>query len=198
MVDRAVRRSSQALDGVDFSQRLDERHLRLCLILLAAAVMAPLLFMAIIPGELSSLWARCVAFGLQRRLASRHGDRSVWDFPTGVWSFRGGSRLRFVSLIRDRRTPTELAWIRIIAPDAAPETATMVKFAAGDFRFELPPQQQTVLGRVLGRRWPDRTGGDCAGRPAANRPFESGLPPPAGQGAADIIRSPEKRGTSGS
>ncbi len=52
--------------------------------------------------------------------------------------------------VRDRHAPTELIWIRITAPDTPPETATMVKFAAGDFRFELPPQQQTIAAEVWG------------------------------------------------
>ena len=58
MVERAVRHSWVALEGIDFSRRLDERQLRRCLILLAAAAAAPLLFAATIPNEFSSVWAR--------------------------------------------------------------------------------------------------------------------------------------------
>jgi hypothetical protein len=149
MVDRAVRRSSQALDGVDFSQRLDERHLRQCLILLAASVIAPLLFMAIIPGELSSLWARRWLLGSNAGWP-RDTAIEVLGLTDGRLVVPRGEPASVRVLIRDRRTPTELAWVRIIAPDAAPETSTMVKFAAGDFRFELPPQQQTVLAEFWG------------------------------------------------
>src|SRR5579863_5464060 len=58
MAERAVRNSSKAIETVDFSRHLDERHLRQCLILLAAAIATPMIFAASLPRELSSLWAR--------------------------------------------------------------------------------------------------------------------------------------------
>jgi hypothetical protein len=149
MVDRAVRHSSQALEGVDFSQRLDERYLRQCLILLAASIVAPLLFAAIIPRDFSSLWARRWLLGSNAGWP-RDTAIEVLGLTDGHLIVPRGEPASVRVLIRDRRTPTELAWVRIIAPDAAPETSTMVKFAAGDFRFELPPQQQTVRAEFWG------------------------------------------------
>ena len=40
--------------------------------------------------------------------------------------------------------------MRLTAPDAAPETSSLVKFAAGDFRLELPPEQQTLTAEIWG------------------------------------------------
>ena len=149
MVDRAVRHSSEALEGIDFSRRLDERQLRQCLVLLAAALAAPLLFAAIIPGELSSLWARRWLLGSNVGWP-RDTAIDVLGLSDGRLIVPRGEPASVRVAVRDRRAPTELVWIRITAPDAAPETATMVKFATGDFRFELPPQQQTVTAEFWG------------------------------------------------
>jgi hypothetical protein len=149
MMDKAVRHSSQALDGIDFSRRLDERQLRQCLILLAAAILAPLLFMAVLPSELSSLWARRWLFGSNVGWP-RDTALEVLGLSDGRLIVPRGEPASLRVAVQDRGRPTEVVWIRIDAPDAAPETATLVKFANGDFRFELPPQQQTVTAEFWG------------------------------------------------
>lgn len=153
LVERAVRHSSRVLEAVDFSRRLDERHLRQCLVLLLAAIAAPLLFAAIIPGELSSLWARRWILG----------SNAGWprDTAIDILGLTGGrlivprgepSSLRIA--VRDRGAATEQVWVRLTASDsgvdAVPETVPLVKFGLGDFRFELPPQQQTVTAEFWG------------------------------------------------
>lgn len=149
MVDRAVRHSSQTLDGIDFSRRLDERHLRQCFILLAAAVLAPMLFAVVLPGELSSLWARRWLLGSNAGWP-RDTAIEVLGLSNGRLIVPRGEPASVRVTVRDKGRPTEVVWIRLVAPDAAPETATLVKFAAGDFRFELPPQQQTVMADFWG------------------------------------------------
>jgi hypothetical protein len=149
MMDKAVRHSSQALDGIDFSRRLDERQLRQCLILLAAAILAPLLFMAVLPSELSSLWARRWLFGSNVGWP-RDTTMEVLGLSDGRLIVPRGEPASVRVAVQDRGRPTEVVWIRINAPDAVPETATLVKFASGDFRFELPPQQQTVAAEFWG------------------------------------------------
>jgi hypothetical protein len=149
MVDRAVRHSSEALEGIDFSRRLDERQLRQCVVLLVAALAAPLLFAALIPGEFSSLWARRWLLGSNVGWP-RDTAIDVLGLSDGRLIVPRGEPASVRVAVHDRRGPTELVWVRITAPDAAPETATMVKFATGDFRFELPPQQQTVAADFWG------------------------------------------------
>jgi hypothetical protein len=149
IVDRAVRSSSQALEGIDFSRRLDERQLRQSFLLLGAAILAPLLFALILPGELSSLWARRWLLGSNGGWP-RDTSIDVLGLSDGRLIVPRGEPASLRVAVRDRYMPTELIWIRITAPDAPPETATMLKFAAGDFRFELPPQQQTVAAEFWG------------------------------------------------
>src|ERR1700685_3574905 len=143
MIERAVRHSSQALEGVDFSRRLNERHLWQSLVLLAAAAAAPLIGGAILPRELSSLWARRWFLGSNEGWP-RDTAIEVLGLSDGRLIVPRGEPASLRVRIRDKRQPTELAWVRITAPDAAPEISPLVKFAEGDFRFELPPQQQSV------------------------------------------------------
>jgi hypothetical protein len=149
MVDRAVRHSSQTLEGIDFSRRLDERHLRQCFILLAAAVLAPLLFAVVLPGELSWIWMQRWLFGSNVSWP-RDTALEVLGLADGRLVVPRGEPASIRVAVRDRGRPTEVVWIRLVAPDVAPETATLVKFAAGDFRYELPPQQQTVTAEFWG------------------------------------------------
>jgi hypothetical protein len=149
MVDRAVRSSSQALEGIDFSRRLDERQVRQSFVLLGAAIVAPLLFAAILPGELSSLSARRWLLGSNVGWP-RDTSIDVLGLSDGRLIVPRGEPASLRVVVRDRHAPTELVWIRITAPDTPPETATMVRFAAGDFRYELPPQQQAVAAEFWG------------------------------------------------
>jgi len=143
MIDRAVRHSAQALDSVDFVRQLDERHLRRCAVVLAASLAAPLVFAAIVPGELSSLWAQRWLLGSNAGWP-RDTAIEVLGLVDGRIVVPRGEPAPIRVAVRDRRTATETVWIRIISPDAAPDTATMVKFGSGDFRFELPPIAQTT------------------------------------------------------
>jgi hypothetical protein len=149
MVDRAVRHSSQALDGIDFSGRLDGRHLRQCAVLLAAAILAPMLFAVVLPGELSSIWGRRWLLGSNASWP-RDTQMEVLGLSEGRLIVPRGEPASVRVAVRDRGRSTEVVWIRLVSPDSAPETATLVKFAAGDFRFELPPQQQTVTADFWG------------------------------------------------
>lgn len=149
MVQRAVQQSSRTLDSVDFARQLDEQHLRRCLALLAAALIVPLILTVMLPSTISSLWIRRWFLGSNVGWP-RDTALEVLGLRDGRLFVPRGEPVSVRLTAHDKRASTEMVWIRITPSDAAAETSTMVKFGMGDFRFELPAQQQPVLAEFWG------------------------------------------------
>jgi hypothetical protein len=144
MAERAVRDSARVLDQVEFSQQLDERHARRCAAACLAALAVPLVFALFAPREVSSLWFRRWVLGSNESWP-RDTSIEVLGLVGGRLIVPRGESAVVRVAVRDRRTPTETVWISIQPPGGEAETATMVRFGEGDFRFELPPQHEPVL-----------------------------------------------------
>ncbi len=169
MVDRAVRHSSQTLDGIDFSRRLDERHLRQCAVLLAAAVLAPMLFAVVLPGELSSIWARRWLLG-SNAIWPRDTAIEVLGLSDGRLIVPRGEPASVRVAVRDRGRADRG---RLDPPGYTGRTAG--DSDTGEIRQRRLPLRVAAAaadghGRLLGRRWPGRTGRNRAGRPSPHRP----------------------------
>ena len=98
MIERAVRRRSEALAGVDFDAALDHARLRKMLVLLLAAIALPAVLAAVFPAN-ASLWARRMLLASHEpwpqntylRIADEHDGRI--QVPRGEpYVLRAGAR----------------------------------------------------------------------------------------------------------
>jgi hypothetical protein len=148
MIQLAVRQSYQALHGVDFAGQADQRHPRRWGSALAAAVL--------LPGVLALAWPTPASTWASRWLlgSDRPWPRSTTiEVPAarnGVLIVPRGEPVVLRATVTDRGRPTESVWMRLRHADGRKETVTLVRFAAGDFRYDLPPQQRQVTARLYG------------------------------------------------
>ncbi|QDT55539.1 hypothetical protein Pan44_35830 [Caulifigura coniformis] len=140
LVVHAVRKNSQELENVSFSRHLNSRHLWLSLAAVAVAVAIPAGFAAAAPS-VAKLWRDRWLLGSDRPWPHTTAIEVVGVRDGRLIVPRGESTGLQIK-VTDTAEETETVWMRMQSDDGGDQTVTLNRFAAGDFRFDLPPLQQ--------------------------------------------------------
>ncbi|MFO1091785.1 MAG: hypothetical protein U0992_00530 [Planctomycetaceae bacterium] len=168
LIERAVRRSYEALQPVDFRSGLNRRHLAWCLVGLAMALAVPAAFGMAYPG-VARLWAERWFAGSDRPWP-RDTQLEVVGVENGKLIVPRGEPVSLQVRVTDAAQPTETVWLRVRTESGSDDTPhPHARFAPGDFRYELPPVQVPYDAPCLGRRRPHRPVPDRPGRSPQNR-----------------------------
>jgi hypothetical protein len=148
LVVHAVRRNYCDLENVSFSRHLNGRHLWLCLAAVAVAVAIPAGFAMAAPS-VAKLWRDRWLLG-----SDRPWPHSTTIEVVGVRDGRlivpRGEAIGLQIKVADTGEETETVWMRTRSADGDDNTVTLNRFAAGDFRFDLPPMQKAVGVTIWG------------------------------------------------
>lgn len=142
LVVHAVRKNYRDLESVSFSRHLSGRHLWLSLAALAAAIAIPAGFAAAAPS-VARLWRDRWLLGSNRPWPHTTTIEVVGVREGRLIVPRGEATGLQVKVI-DTAEDTEAVWMRLRSAEGDDQTVTLNRFAPGDFRFDLPPQQQPV------------------------------------------------------
>lgn len=148
LIERAVRRSYEALQPVDFRSGLNRRHLAWCLVGLAMALAVPAAFGMAYPG-VARLWAERWFAGSDRPWP-RDTQLEVVGVENGKLIVPRGEPVSLQVRVTDAAAPTETVWLRLRTESGSDDTLTLTRFAPGDFRYELPPVQVPLDALVWG------------------------------------------------
>lgn len=148
LIERAVQRSYDALQPVDFRAALNRRRLTWCLVALGLVIAVPSAFGMVFPS-VAGLWAERWFAG-----SNRPWPRSTTIEVVGVRDGRlivpRGEPASVQVLVSDAEQATEVVWMRLRNDAGQDETLTLSRFATGDFRYDLPPLQLAADARVWG------------------------------------------------
>jgi hypothetical protein len=140
LVVHAVRKNYSELENVSFARHLNARHLWLSLAALAGALLIPVGFAAAAPG-VAKLWRDRWLLG-----SDRPWPHSTTIEVLGVRDGRlvvpRGEAAGLQVKVTDTAEETQAVWLRMRSADGDDRTMSLNRFAAGDFRLDLPPLQQ--------------------------------------------------------
>lgn len=148
LIVRAVAADFEELERVDFRRHLNGRHWWLSALAVAGFVLIPTAF-AIGAPKLAGLWRDRWLLGSNRPWP--HSTLiEVQNLRDGRLIVPRGEPAAIQVRVTDSDQETETVWLRMTGDDGNQQTVTMNRFAAGDFRFDLPPLQQPVEGELWG------------------------------------------------
>ncbi len=148
MVRRAVQRSYESLQDVDFDSHLDPRRRHVSLGVIAAAVLAPMLLSLVFPAA-SSLWAkRWLAGSSQEWPQKTH--LTVAELADGrILVPRGEPHVLRVGVEPGSVDPENVS-VTLRIGRGKKTTGSMNRFGPGDYRFDLPPLQAEATVELSG------------------------------------------------
>jgi hypothetical protein len=148
LVARAVAESYQELESVPFQKHLNRKHFWLSTAAVAACLLVPAAF-AIGAPSVARLWRDRWLLGSNRPWP--HSTRiEVANLREGRLIVPRGEPAPLQVHVVDSEKETEAVWMRMTFADGNEQTVTLNRFAAGDFRFDLPPFQETVQVEMWG------------------------------------------------
>lgn len=149
LISRAVAASYRDLESVNFQSHLSKKHWWTSLAAIAACVLIPAAFAAGAPN-IARLWRDRWLLGSDRPWP--HSTvLTVLNVNDGRLVVPRGEPASVQVEVTDRsEKPTEVVWMRLTSPDGSDQTVTLNRFAPGDFRYDLPPQQQPLDVEVWG------------------------------------------------
>jgi len=140
LIVHAVRKNSRELEDVSFSRHLNARHLWFSLAAVAAAIAIPAGFAAAAPS-VAKLWRDRWLLGSDRPWPHTTSIEVI-GIRDGRLIVPRGESTGLQIKVADTAEETETIWMRMRSADGGDQTVTLNRFAAGDFRFDLPPLQQ--------------------------------------------------------
>ena len=141
MRDQAVRTSHASLAQIDLGASLNSRHLWTAAVVAVAALLVPAGIALAFPST-AQLWADRWFAGSDRPWP-RSTQLEVVGVREGVLQVPRGEVFSLRVKVIDQQQPTQTVHIRLRPEEGKTQTLTLEKFAAGDFRLEMPPQQQS-------------------------------------------------------
>ncbi len=141
MRDQAVRTSHASLAKIDLGASLNSRHLWTAAAVALAALLVPAGIALAFPGT-AKLWAQRWFAGSDRPWP-RSTQLEVVGVREGVLQVPRGELFSLRVKVIDQQQPTQTVHIRLRPDEGKTQTLTLEKFAVGDFRLEMPPQQQS-------------------------------------------------------
>ena len=148
MRDQAVRASYASLAQINFRAALNSRHLWTAAAVAVAALLVPAGIALAFPST-AQLWAERWFAGSDRPWP-RSTQLEVVGVREGVLQVPRGEVFSFQVQVIDQKQPTQIVHMRLRPAEGKTQTLTLEKFAEGDFRLEMPPQQQTSRVEVWG------------------------------------------------
>ncbi len=148
MRDIAVRASSASLAQINFKAALNSRHLWTAAAVAVAALLVPAGIALAFPST-AQLWAQRWFAGSDRPWP-RSTQLEVSGVRAGVLQVPRGEVFTLQVKVIDQKQPTQTVHMRLRPTEGKTQTLTLEKFAEGDFRLEMPPQQQTSRVEVWG------------------------------------------------
>jgi hypothetical protein len=148
LIERAVQRSYDALQPVDFRAALNRRHLTWCLVALGLAIAVPSAFGMVFPS-VAGLWAERWFAGSNRPWP-RSTKLEIVGVQDGKLVVPRGEPASVQVLVSDAEQATDVVWMRLRNEAGQDETLTLSRFATGDFRYDLPPLQLVSDALVWG------------------------------------------------
>ncbi|RLS51683.1 MAG: hypothetical protein DWH91_18505 [Planctomycetota bacterium] len=148
MREQAVRASHAALEQVDFTATLNPRHFWTAIAVAVGALMLPTGIALAFPST-ARLWAERWFSGSDRPWP-RSTRIVVEGVRNGVLQVPRGEAVALQVRVIDDEAPTEAVWLRQRPAEGKTQTLTLEKFADGDFRLQLAPQQQVSRMEVWG------------------------------------------------
>ncbi len=142
MIERAVRHNFASLEEVNFRSALNGRHLASSLGVTVATLLLPMLFSLLAPGP-ARLWAERWLTGSDRPWP-RDTHIEVVGVEDGRFVVPRGEPSSLQVLVHDKEASTEVVHMRMRSTSGRDETVTLTRFEEGDFRYDLPPLQQTM------------------------------------------------------
>ncbi len=151
MVERAVEHAHESLKNVDFAARIDHRRFNLHVSSIAGLIIASLIFTIAAPAT-ASLWARRWFAGSNvpwpqktyLTIAGLCSDGRIIVPRSEPFVLRAGVR-------PGSEAPDSIS-LRLRERHGPRVDGTMTKFAAADFRYNVPSVDQPIDVRGLGRR----------------------------------------------
>jgi hypothetical protein len=148
MVRTAVLRSHEALAAVDLDQYLDARRLKRTRAAAVALALVPLVLTIVAPATMA-LWVRRWFFGSNQPWPQRT-HLAVAGLDNGrIIVPRGEPAVLRVSL-RDGSADPGAVRLRLRPQRGGKTDATLTRFGAGDYRYDLPPLQAPARLEISG------------------------------------------------
>ena len=148
MRDQAVRASYASLAQINFGAALNSRHLWTAAAVAVAALLVPAGIALAFPNT-AELWAARWFAGSERPWP-RSTQLEVVGVREGVLQVPRGEVFTLQVQVIDQKQPTQIVHMRQRPAEGKTQTLTLEKFSEGDFRLEMPPQQQTSRVEVWG------------------------------------------------
>lgn len=139
MRDMAVRVSHLSLEKIDFRSLLDTHHLWKYALIVVGTLLVPTGVALAFPGT-ARLWMDRWFAGSDRPWP-RATHLEVLGVRDGVLQVPRGEPFRLQVKVTDQKQPTQTVSVRQKPHSGPALNLTMERFADGDFRLELPPQQ---------------------------------------------------------
>ena len=148
MVQAAVRENYRRLEGIRFSDRLSQRHLRRSVLITAGEILIVIIVMLVMPHS-TSLWVKRWFLG-----SNVPWPRSTTFEVVGLTGNRvivpRGEPASLQVSVHDKKSPTETVWMRLAPTEGRPRTVSLTRKQEGDFRFEIPPLKAPLQARLRG------------------------------------------------
>lgn len=148
MRETAVRASHAALEQIDFRSALNSKHLWTAVAVAIGTLLLPAGIALAFPST-AKLWAERWFSGSDRPWP-RSTRISVEGVKDGVLQIPRGEVFTVQAKVTDDEAPTQTVWLRQRPIEGKTQTYTLEKFADGDFRLQLAPQQQPSRVEVWG------------------------------------------------
>jgi hypothetical protein len=140
MRETAVRASHAALEQIDFRSALNSKHLWTAIAVAIGTLLLPAGIALAFPST-ARLWAERWFSGSDRPWP-RSTRITVEGVKDGVLQVPRGEVFTVQAKVTDDEAPTQTVWLRQRPTEGKTQTYTLEKFADGDFRLPLAPQQQ--------------------------------------------------------
>ena len=148
MREQAVRASHAALSQINFKSALNSKHLWTAATVAIVALLVPAGIALAFPGT-ARIWAERWLTGSDRPWP-RSTMLEVADVRNGVLQVPRGEVFTLQVKVTDEKQPTEIVHLRHRPEEGKTQTLTLEKFATGDFRLDMPPQQQVSRNELWG------------------------------------------------
>ncbi len=148
MREQAVRASHAALEQIDFRSALNPKHVWVSLAVTVVALLLPAGIALAFPST-AQLWAERWFAGSDRPWP-RSTRIEIEGVQNGVLRVPRGEVFTLQARVTDDKQPTHTVHLRQRPAEGKTQTHTLEKFADGDFRLQLPPQQLTSRIEVWG------------------------------------------------
>lgn len=148
MVRRAVQRSYESLEAIDFDAQLDRRRRHVAVGALVALALLPLLLAAAFPAA-ASLWAKRWLLASNVAWPQRTYLIVAGLEDNRILVPRGEPHVLRVG-IREGSVEPESVSIDLRVGRGKTTTASLTRFGPGDFRYDLPPLQSEATVELAG------------------------------------------------